>query len=361
MITQSDKKFMRLALFIARSGLGRVWPNPSVGCVIVDSKQQLILSVARTADGGRPHAEPQALTQAGTLAKGAIVYLTLEPCAHFGNTPPCVQNLINSKVSRVVIGCLDLDPRTAGKSISLLIEAGIDVTVGALEDECRAHHSSFFMRLQNHRPFVTLKAACTQNGTMVAADSQKYITGDLARRHVHLIRSLCDAILVGIGTVLADDPLLTTRLDGYSHKIVRVVLDGNLRIPLNSKLVQSCKTNPLWIFYCHDPHNKQKALMDHGAELFQTTGENIQFILKNLAERGITHLLVEGGASIHKAFIQEGFCDRLLVYRAPAFSGLGEEVFNKQKIQEIQSQFDLPIYKTRLLEQDLLEIYCRKV
>lgn len=355
--SETDIHHMRSAIALARRGLGRVAPNPAVGCVIV--KNGRVIASARTADGGRPHAESIALEQAGQQAKGACAYVSLEPCAHEGLTPPCAKALVEAGVARVVVGTLDPDPRVAGRGIAILKAAGIAVETGVMEEECRALNKGFFLRIEEGRPLVTLKTACSLDGKVALKNGKsQWITGELARRHVHLLRSQHDAILCGIGTVKADDPLLTTRLSGVDHTPVRVVLDGDLETPMDSRLVASSKDVPLWIFYINDHEGKGAALEQAGVRLFRITEKTVAPILKILAEEGLTRVLVEGGRWIHSAFLREGFCDALYLYRAPCVLGADAyDAFVDLGLEDLTQRLGLTRQKTRVLGQDLLEIY----
>lgn len=351
---------MKSAIVLARTGLGRTAPNPSVGSVIV--KNGTIIARARTADRGRPHAETIALAKAADQAQGATLYVTLEPCAHYGKTPPCVDFIIKSGITRVVIGVSDPDPRVSGQSITKLEQAGISVSCGVLEDECTKVHKSFLTRINKKRPYVTLKTACTLDGrTACASGESQWITGALARRHVHTLRAKSDAILIGAGTVQADNPSLTTRLDGVAHKSVRIVLDTNLRTPVSSKLVQTVNDAPLWIFY-----EKRSAGYDElvraGVELIETQScQNLKSVLNTIASKGINQLLVEGGATIHGAFIKVGLCDDIMIYRAPSLLGeSAKPLVSGLQIDKLSEKSSFTCIETRKLGADMLEVYERK-
>ena len=351
-----DINHMKSALALASRGLGRVWPNPSVGCIIV--KDGIIIARARTANSGRPHAETQALAQAGAQAKGATLYVTLEPCAHHGQTPPCVDAIIEAGIVRIVIGAKDVDPRTAGKSANILKNAGIEVITGVLEDECNALNIGFINRITKNRPFVTLKMACSLDGKIALRSGEsQWITGALARSHVHQVRSRHDAILVGVGTVLADDPSLATRVKGFSHSSVRVVLDSDLRIPLDSKLVSTASNTPLWIL--HNPNIKEgEALSNKGVVLHETECRNLVSVLEVLAEQGITRLLVEGGAKIHASFLRANLCDELLIYRAPKIlGGTAKSLFSDLNVDILANSYNFKQVHVQKLGDDVLERY----
>ncbi len=319
------KHFMNHALNLARRGLGRTSPNPAVGCVIV--KNNIVIGQGWTADGGRPHAETIALTQAGNESKGASAYISLEPCAHEGKTPSCAQALVKAGIKRAIIAYEDPDPRTAGQGIQMLKDAGIEVIQGVLENEARALNAGFILRITQNRPFITLKIATSSDHKIAAAQGQRtQISGNLAHRYMHLLRSQHDAILIGANTARIDNPTLTTRIEGYKHITQRFIL-GNASI-----------------------------------EGFTTIKEhNIKDALSFLAEKGITRLLIEGGATIHSAFLESGYCDEFQWLKAP--HALGEEGVNALKnhdISDIESDFGLKKHKSKILEEDLLEIHTRK-
>ena len=352
MTIDADIHHMKSALAIAGRGVGRVWPNPSVGCIIV--KRGVVIARARTADGGRPHAETIALEQAGAAAKGATLYVSLEPCTHHGQTPPCLDAIIDAGISRVVIGAIDVDKRVSGKATKLLEDANISVTQGILEGECNALNIGFIKRVTQNRPFITLKAACTIDGKIACSSGEsKWITGELARRSVHQLRSRHDAILVGKGTVIADDPILTSRTSGLAHNIVRVILDSKLNTPADCNLVKSAKDHPLWLL-----HNC--AAKDYGedAVLHQVNCHDLNAVLKLLADQGVTRLLVEGGAKIHAAFLRENLCDELLLYRAPTIIGNeGISVVNDMNIKKLADRHDFTLSSVQAIGSDILETY----
>lgn len=363
MISDADIQYMRTALALARRGLGRVAPNPSVGCVIV--KKDTVVGRGRTADGGRPHAETNALNQAGAMAKGGVAYMTLEPCAHQGITPPCAEALVKAGIARAVIGCIDPNPQVSGRGIEILKQAGIDVTVGVLEEECAALNQGFFLRMKENRPMVTLKIAMTGDGMILPKSGKReWITGSLARQHVHLERSQHDAILVGIGTVLNDDPMLTTRLGDLKHNAPRIILDSYLKTPLDCQIIRAANDVPVWIFYQTDAENKAGALARAGARLFfsaEVSPQNkneipVSVILKNLSDEGITRLLVEGGGQVLRAFVEAGICDRFLVYRAPNIQWPGGLFLD---FEEIRDKMRLSLTGEKRFGEDLLEIYTR--
>src|ERR1700759_1133226 len=243
----ADQRFMQLALALGRRGLGRTWPNPAVGAVVV--KDGIVVGRGWTQPGGRPHAEPEALRRAGEAARGATLYVPREPCSHFGKSPPCADAVIAAGISRVVSAIEDPNPEVAGQGHARLRAAGIAVDIGLCATEAAADHAGHFRRVRDKRPHVILKLAVSADDKIGAAGGKPVaITGDVAKSRVHLLRAQCDAVLVGIGTAQADDPLLTCRLPGMEARSpVRVVLDRALRIPGNSKLVHSARETPLWV------------------------------------------------------------------------------------------------------------------
>src|SRR6266540_1818905 len=249
MNSAEDARFMALALALGRRGLGRTWPNPAVGAVVVrdDGAGPVIVGRGWTQPGGRPHAETQALARAGSAARGATLYVTLEPCSHHGKTPPCADAIIAAGIARVVSAMVDPNPEVAGAGHWRLAEAGITVEVGLGAEQARRVHAGHIRRVEDRRPHVILKLAVSADGKVAGSDRHPVaVTGEAARALVHLMRSRSDALLTGIGTVLADDPLLTCRLPGMSSP-VRIVLDGTLRLPLASKLVATARQAPLWV------------------------------------------------------------------------------------------------------------------
>lgn len=353
----NDKNYMRSCINIARRGSGCTSENPSVGCVIV--KDGVIIARARTSNGGRPHAEAIAIKIAGEKAWGATLYVTLEPCAHHGETPPCVNAILSSGIKRVVIGVQDPDPRTAGQSILKLKNAEIEVQEGVLETECKKLHAGFISRVTKNRPYVTLKVACTLDGKIACANGEsQWITGELARRHTHLLRSRNNAILVGANTAIYDDPALTTRLSGFHHNVTRVVLDRKLRIKPNSKLVSTAKKVPILVFH---EVGSTKNLEKEGVIIEKTECSDIETILKNLASRGINNLLIEGGAKIYASFFKSGLFDELVIYRAPTIlGGDSKPVVSDLNIDTLAKRIDLHHVDTKKLGQDKVEIYKTK-
>ena len=317
---------MRAALALARRGLGNAWPNPSVGCVVV--RHGRVVGRAVTAPGGRPHAEPLALDMAGAAARGATVYVTLEPCCHHGRTPPCTDALIAAGVARVVIAARDCDPRVDGQGVARLRAAGIAVDEGLLAAEAEEVNAGFFSRVRRGRPLVTLKLASTLDGRIATRTGEsRWITGEPARRMAHALRGRHDAVMVGVGTVLCDDPDLTCRISGYSPvPLVRVVADSHLRTSLTCRLVATAAQTPTWMVAREsaDPE-RRRALERAGAEVITvpagSPGVDLGHALAALARRGITRVLVEGGAKIAAALLRADLVDRIAWFHAPAVMG----------------------------------------
>lgn len=312
----NDLYYMQLALRQGADGLGQTWPNPSVGCILV--KDNKLIAIARTAQGGRPHAETQAIEAAGEQARGATAYLTLEPCSHTGQTPPCVEALISAGITRAVIATADPDPRVSGRGIAKLREAGIDVILGVGEAEARAQHAGFFRRVQHGLPFVAMKIATSLDGKMALADGQsQWLTGHAARQHAHRLRAGFDAIVTGIGTVLADNPRFTCRLPGLgNHSPVRVVLDPNGRLTPELALLR--EQTPCWVL------TRQPAKPINEAEHHVLPGSGAfppYDVLRFLAKQGITRVLVEAGPKLTHAFLADQLVDELYWYRSPLILG----------------------------------------
>jgi len=343
--SENDARFMREAIRLGLLHLGQTSTNPSVGCVIVREGQ--IVGRGTTAIGGRPHAEPQALAEAGELARGATAYVTLEPCSHYGKTPPCAEALIANGVGRVVISVTDPDPRVSGRGISLLRDAGIEVESGILEEEGRRSLAAYLTRQTKNRPYVTLKLAVSADGMIgKKGEGQVAITGPAARAEVQKLRAETDAILVGIGTAVADDPLLTVRTPGLETRSpVRVVLDEHLSLPLDSKLVATARQVPLIVVATEPPRfdnsedkaflARRDALDQAGVEVVQCNPNRLDELLPALASRGISSLVVEGGARTAKLFLDAGYVDRILLYQGP-------EVIGQDGIESPVTKTDMP-------------------
>ena len=355
-----DIDHMRHALALARRGVGRTAPNPSVGCVIVNKGR--VVGRGRTGDGGRPHAEQIALAQAGEAANGATAYVTLEPCAQKTKTPSCAESLAAAKISKVIVAALDPDKRTNGAGIAKMRDAGVAVETGVLAKEAAETHAGFFMRETQGRPYVTLKIAQSLDGkTATASGESKWITGETARRFGHLMRAQNDAILIGVNTALADDPELTCRLAGLeSASPVRVVLDSRLRLSDWSKLAQSANETPVIVYTAVEGGAGLKAC---GVEVVKVQKDargrpDIGAVLKDLAKRGLTRLLVEGGATVHAAFLDRGLVDRLEVFTAPmALGAAGQGAIEALAVLGLDEASRFSRVDMRRLGPDMLESF----
>ncbi|MGH1354423.1 MAG: bifunctional diaminohydroxyphosphoribosylaminopyrimidine deaminase/5-amino-6-(5-phosphoribosylamino)uracil reductase RibD [Thalassovita sp.] len=316
----TDQRYMRLALSLGRRGLGNTWPNPAVGCVIV--RDGRIVGRGWTAPGGRPHAEPQALAQAGDLARGATAYVTLEPCSHHGQTPPCSQALIEAGVARVVSPLMDNDPRVNGQGFAMLRAAGIEVQTGLLADEAMRDNAGFFQRNEVGRPWLTLKLATSFDGRIATASGEsQWITGPEARQMVQLQRSTHDAVMVGGGTARADDPSLNVRSFTPPRQPVRVVISRHLDMPLMSNLARTAKDVPVWI--CHGP-NADPNLLDAwtgvGATLLECRLQGGQIdpasALEQLGAQGLTRVFCEGGGMLAASLLMADLVDEMVGFTA---------------------------------------------
>lgn len=321
---------MRAALTLARRGVGNCWPNPAVGCVVVQDGR--VVGRAVTAPGGRPHAEPLALAMAGAAARGATVYVTLEPCCHHGRTPPCTEALIEAGVARVVVATRDCDPRVNGQGLTRLREAGIDVQVGLLAEAAEEVNAGFFTRVRLGRPLITLKLASTLDGRIATHGGEsRWVTGAAARRVAHALRGRNDAILVGVGTVLTDDPDLTCRIPGFRPTpLVRVVADSHLRMPLTARLVATARATPTWMLARPDADaDRRRALTEAGVTVLAVPpagggaglGVDLAAAAQVLGQRGLTRLLVEGGATLAAALLRADLVDRVAWFHAPSIMG----------------------------------------
>ena len=321
-----DPAHMRAALALARRGLGSTWPNPSVGCVIVQGGR--VVGRGVTAPGGRPHAEPQALAMAGEAARGATAYVTLEPCNHTGRTPPCTEALIAAGIARVVVAGGDPDPRVDGAGLARLRAAGLEVVTGMLTAEADAMQTGFLTRIRLGRPMVTLKLATTLDGRIATHTGEsQWITGAAARRVGHVLRGTHDAVMVGVGTVMTDDPALTCRIPGYRRTpVVRIVVDSHLRTSPTANLVATAATDPTWIIHRNGvPDDRRTAFTDMGVQLLKAAGDengvDLADALAALGEAGLTRVLVEGGAQIAAALLRADLVDRLAWFHAPGIMG----------------------------------------
>lgn len=361
----NDARFMTLALSLGRRGMGNCAPNPAVGCVI--TKDGRIVGRGWTAPGGRPHAEVRALAQAGQAARGATVYVTLEPCAHHGQTPPCAQALIDAGVGRVVVATGDLDVRVAGRGIAMLQAAGITVDTGVCAAQAWEDHAGFFNRIVAHRPFVTLKLASSFDGRIATAtgDSQ-WITDAPARRAVHAMRARHDAVMVGGGTARHDDPSLTVRDLGLRHQPMRIVLSRQLDLPLTGQLARSAVAIPLIL--CHGksaPPDLRDAWSGLGARLVpcaERAGQlDMRDVMRQLAGAGLTRVFCEGGSSVAASLIAADLVDELIGFTAGVtIGGDGLPAIAPMGIDTLKASPRYALKSTRTLGPDVLHIWTRQ-
>ena len=356
-----DEKYMRLAMQLAGNAIGRTSPNPLVGAVIV--KDNRVVGCGWHRKAGTPHAEVHALNQAGELAQGADVYVTLEPCAHYGKTPPCAKALVEAKVKNVYGGLLDVNPKVAGKGFKILEDAGIHVEYGFLQDELRKQNEVFFKWIEHKKPFIVLKAAMTLDGKIATATGQsKWITNETSRAYGYKLRDIYDGIMVGINTVIEDNPMLTARVDGGKNPI-RIVVDSSLKIDINANVVQdkSAKT----IIATTDKANKDKILKLQAQDvdvIVVDKDENdkvdIEKLLDILGQQNICSILVEGGATLSGSFVAKKLVDKVYFFIAPKIIG-GKEAKTPVAgtgILNLQEALALKDVQIENLEEDVLII-----
>ncbi len=351
---------MRMALDLARERKGLTHPNPTVGCVIV--KDGRIVAKANHERAGSPHAEAKALELAGEEAKGSTLYVTLEPCTHFGKTPPCTDAIIKAGVKRVVITVLDPNPIVGGKGVEKLKRHGIEVDVGLLEEQAKELNEDFFTYITQKRPYITLKFAQSVDGkTALENGESKWITSQESRKHAHTLRREATAVLVGINTVLRDDPLLTIRHVKSEKQPIRVVLDPNLKIPFSAKLVKDKSAKTL-IITAKEDREKIRALEKEGVEVLMAPVKegrlDLHEVLRELYFKEIMHILVEGGSITSTSFVREGLFDRVWVYVAPILIGKGKTL-GDIGIGSLSQAPRLKLRRVQTLEEDIAIEYVR--
>ncbi|WP_269146518.1 bifunctional diaminohydroxyphosphoribosylaminopyrimidine deaminase/5-amino-6-(5-phosphoribosylamino)uracil reductase RibD [Sulfitobacter mediterraneus] len=360
----SDQRYMALALSLGRRGQGRVWPNPAVGCVIV--AQGRIVGRGWTQPGGRPHGEVEALAQAGAAARGATAYVTLEPCSHHGQTPPCARALIDAGVARVVVATTDSDARVNGQGLQMLRDAGIEVTLGVGEAEARRDHAGFFRRVELGRPLLTLKLANSFDGRIATGTGEsQWITAPQARRVVHAMRSRHDAVLIGGGTARADDPSLTVRDLGVDHQPARVVVSRRLDLPLMGQLARTAAEVP--VILCHgkdaDPMLVQ-TWRDLGATLLPCAARGGQLdpadILQQLGAHGLTRVFCEGGSALAASLLEADLVDELIGFTAGLVIGAeGLPGVGAMGLEALRNAPRFDLRETMACGPDILHVWTR--
>lgn len=356
----ADVRWMRLALHLGARGLGTTWPNPSVGCVIVNDNH--VVGRGWTQPGGRPHAERMALDQAQTAAQGATAYVTLEPCAHIGQTTPCADALIERGIARVVAALQDPDPRVSGQGFRKLEKAGVKITTPFMATEARTTHIGFLKRITENRPMVTLKLAGSIDGKIATQTGEsQWITGPEARHYVHYLRATHDAVMIGKGTSVADNPDLTVRLAGLKNRSpVRIVIDSHLSTPANNQLGRSAYDVPVWL--CHGPKAQKESIKqweNTGATVLHCNVNgnliSIKEALTQIAEKGITRLLCEGGGKLGASLIKAGCVDRLIVFSAGLTVGNeGIENLGALHVRQLSKTAKFQIVSHRQIGNDLM-------
>src|SRR5689334_13022682 len=365
MSRDADQRFMALALTLGRRGLGNAWPNPAVGAVVV--KNGLVVGRGWTQPGGRPHAEVEALRRAAEAGRGATLYATLEPCSHHGKTPPCVDAIVAAGISRVVSALEDPNPKIAGQGHARLTAHGVVVKTGVCAEQARRAHGGHIRRVREGRPHVTLKLAVSADGKAgLAGRRPAAITGEAARERVQLIRAMHDAVVTGIGTVLADDPQLNVRLPGMGKRSpVRVVLDSMLRMPAQSRLAASAARTLDWVFVDQAVKPDHEAsLAAAGVEVLRVTGANgrleLPAVLRALAGRGITRVMVEAGPILSAAFLAADLVDEAALFRSPG--ALGPDAIDALEGMPLTALTESPKLRLVASEQvgaDMLETFER--
>jgi diaminohydroxyphosphoribosylaminopyrimidine deaminase/5-amino-6-(5-phosphoribosylamino)uracil reductase len=359
-----DEYWMRRALRLAEKGRGRTSPNPMVGAILV--KDDKLVGEGYHAKAGEAHAEILALQRAREEAKGAVLYLNLEPCAHYGKTPPCAPQVAEAGVKRVVIGMEDPNPLVKGKGIEILRSAGLDVEVGILEEECLRLNEAFCKYILKKEPFVILKAAATWDGKIATRNGDsKWISGETSRRFTHKLRDQVDGVLVGIGTVLKDDPLLTVRIRG-GRDPYRIVLDSRLKISEEARVIGSPPSRAIIAVTELAPKDRIERLEKRGVQILIVDSKeeriNLSSCLSKLREIGMMSLLVEGGSQVNGSFLDEGLIDKLLLFLSPKLIGDRQApgIFGGRGISTLREAIALKEIRTRRLGEDiLLEGYFR--
>lgn len=350
-----DHKFMSRALYLAEKGIYTTDPNPNVGCVLV--KDGEVIGEGWHQKAGEAHAEINALKQASNKVEGATAYVTLEPCCHQGKTPPCTEALIKAKVSRVVAAMIDPHSKVAGQGLKQLESAGIFVEHGLLEQQAKALNSGFIKRMQKRLPYVRCKLAMSLDGrTAMASGESKWITSAAAREDVQRLRARSGAILTGVGTVLADNPSMTVRLDGFNNQPLRVVVDTNLSMPADAKMLK--EQGKTVLMTCSADESVTQVLTDAGADIhmmpYCNTSVDLKSVLEQLSDMHINDVLLETGATLSGAMLQAGLIDELIIYMAPVLMGNNARgLFALPGLDSMQDKIELDIIDQRLVGQDI--------
>jgi diaminohydroxyphosphoribosylaminopyrimidine deaminase/5-amino-6-(5-phosphoribosylamino)uracil reductase len=356
--TVTHEHWMKRALLLARKGKGRTSPNPLVGAVLV--KRGKVMGEGYHAKAGKAHAEIVAIERAGKDARGSTLYVNLEPCTHYGKTPPCAPAVVQAGVRRVVVGMVDPNPLVKGKGISTLRKAGIDVQIGTLEKQCKTLNEAFCKYILVKEPFVILKAAATLDGKIATRNGEsKWISNEASRRLVHGVRNEVDAVVVGVGTILKDDPLLTARIRG-GRDPVRIILDSRLRIPEDARVIGVSSSRTLIATTTLAPRDKIERLEKAGAQVVLVESKNgkvdLRSFLSKLGEMGMMSILVEGGSQINGAFLDGGLIDKLLLFLSPRMMGdpqaLG--IFRGKGFEHLKEAASIQDIKIRRIEEDIL-------
>ncbi|MGP4059239.1 bifunctional diaminohydroxyphosphoribosylaminopyrimidine deaminase/5-amino-6-(5-phosphoribosylamino)uracil reductase RibD [Halobacillus sp. H74] len=359
-----DERYMSMAIQMAEETVGQTSPNPSVAAIVVKDNQ--VVGVGVHVRAGEPHAEVHALTMAGSKAEGAEIYVTLEPCSHYGKTPPCAEAVIKAGIRRVVVASHDPNPKVAGRGIQMMKDKGLDVRTGVWKEAADELNRSFFHFIQTGEPYVRLKSAMSLDGKIATGSGEsQWITGEESRRDGHFYRHKSDAILVGVNTVLADNPALTTRIEGNGSHPIRIVMDTHLRTPLSSQLILNDQA-PTWIFVGSQvPDAHLQSFQEHPhVRVIPLMGErvSVEEVLRYLGEHKVTSLLVEGGATIADAFVRLDRVDETVTYMAPKLIG-GKEALTPvagKGIQQLKNVQSFQIVSTEILGEDLKIVSVKK-
>ncbi|MBC5629194.1 bifunctional diaminohydroxyphosphoribosylaminopyrimidine deaminase/5-amino-6-(5-phosphoribosylamino)uracil reductase RibD [Clostridium sp. NSJ-6] len=353
-----DKEFMRLAIDLAKNGKGKVNPNPLVGAVIV--KEGRVIGQGYHEEYGKAHAEVNAFNSLRESAEGATIYVTLEPCSHYGKTPPCVDKIIESKISKVVIGTLDPNPLVAGRGVRKLRDSGIDVVVGILEEECKNLAEVFMKYIVTKRPFVVLKTAMTLDGKIATKTGEsKWITCDESRKNVHKLRNELSAIMIGVNTVIKDNPELTCRLN-YGRNPIRVIVDSKLRIPMTSRVVNDNLARTIIATTDKRDNNKAKELEEKGIEVVKVKAKydrvDLNELMIKLGELNIDSVLLEGGGTLSFSALEEGIIDKVQAYISPKIIGgeMSKTPVEGNGVEELNKAILLENMTTENVGEDIL-------